>query len=74
MSPRILKFKEYVEHTNIEYKNHICLDVKTRLNSTYWMLDDAFKHKKGIDELGCHETKYVNELGKGSGVPSYEES
>ena len=37
------------------------------------MLDAALKHKKAFDELEFHDTKYANELGKGIGLPSYED-
>jgi len=67
-----MKFKECVERQKIEYKGHICLDVETRWNLTYLMLDFAFKHKMGFVELEFYDTKYANELGKGIGLPSYE--
>ena len=37
------------------------------------MLDAALKHKNAFDELEFHDTKYANELGKGIGLPSYED-
>jgi len=67
---RFMKFKECVERQKIEYKGHICLDVETRWNSTYLMLDAAFKHKMAFVELDFYDTKYANELGKGIGFPS----
>ncbi|XP_027932002.1 zinc finger BED domain-containing protein RICESLEEPER 2-like [Vigna unguiculata] len=70
---RFMKFKECVESQKIEYKGHICLDVETRWNSTYLMLDVAFKHKMAFVELEFYDTKYANELGKGIGLPSYED-
>ena len=70
---RFMKFKECVGKQNIEHKGHICLDVETRWDSTYLMLDAAFKHKKAFDEFGFHDTEYANELGKGIGLPSYED-
>jgi len=57
----------------IEYKGHICLDVETRCNSTYLMLDAAFKHKMAFVELEFYDTKYANELGNGIGLPSYKD-
>ena len=68
-----MKFKECVERQKIEYKGHICLDVETRWNLTYLMLDFAFKHKMGFVELEFYDTKYANELGKGIGLPSHED-
>jgi len=37
------------------------------------MLDYAFKHKMAFVELELHDTKYANELGKGIGLPCYED-
>ena len=70
---RFMKFKECVERQNIEYKGRIWLVVETRWNSTYLMLDVAFKHKKAFDKLEFYDTKYATELGKGIGLPSYED-
>jgi len=64
---RFMKFKECVERQKIEYKGHICLDVETSWNSTYLMLDAAFKNKMAFVELEFYDTKYANELGKGIG-------
>ena len=52
---RLTSFKEYVERQNIEYKGHICLDVETRWNSTYLMLDIALKHRKAFEEFEFHD-------------------
>ncbi|KAL3019306.1 hypothetical protein AAZX31_05G076000 [Glycine max] len=45
---RLMSFKECSEMLNIEYKGHICLNVETRFNSTYLMLDATLKHRKAI--------------------------
>jgi len=37
------------------------------------MLDVALKHKKAFGELEFYNTKFANELGKGIGLPSYED-
>ena len=56
---RFMKLKECVERQNVEHKGHICLDVETRCNSTYLMLDAAFKHKMAFVELEFYDTKYA---------------
>nr|KYP37109.1 Putative AC transposase [Cajanus cajan] len=48
---RLSKFKACVEQQNIEFKGLVCLDVETRWNSTYLMLEAALKHQKAFEEL-----------------------
>nr|KYP76579.1 Putative AC9 transposase [Cajanus cajan]KYP76584.1 Putative AC9 transposase [Cajanus cajan]KYP76585.1 Putative AC9 transposase [Cajanus cajan] len=38
---RLSKFKECVEQQNIKFKGLVCIDVETRWNSTYLMLEAA---------------------------------
>ena len=54
---RFMNFKKCVERQNIKYTDHICLDVETRRNSTYLMLDATLKHKNTFDQLEFHDTK-----------------
>nr|XP_012572896.1 zinc finger BED domain-containing protein RICESLEEPER 1-like [Cicer arietinum] len=69
---RFAKFKACVERSNSEYKGLVCLDVETRWNSTYLMLDSALKHQKAFEVLEIHDLKYSEELlkGKGKCVPT----
>ena len=48
---RLKKFKECVEMEKIESKQMLCLDVPTRWNSTYLMLDTASKLAKAFDRF-----------------------
>nr|XP_048336254.1 zinc finger BED domain-containing protein RICESLEEPER 2-like [Ziziphus jujuba var. spinosa] len=48
---RLNKFKECVEKEKIEYKETVVLDVSTRWNSTYLMLNSALKYQKGFDRM-----------------------
>jgi len=48
------------------------LNVETRWDLTYLMLNVVFKHKMRFVELGFYDTKYAIELGKGIGMSSYE--
>ena len=70
---RLISLIECAERKNIDYKGHICLDVETRWNSTYLVLDATLKHRKAFSEFEFHDRKYANELGKGIGLPSYED-
>ena len=48
---RLATFKECVVLENIEYRGLVCLDVETRWNSTFLMLEATLKHQKAFDEL-----------------------
>ena len=45
---RLQKFKECVQIENIQSKSLLCLDVSTRWNSTYLMLDAAQKFERAF--------------------------
>ncbi|KAG7552021.1 Ribonuclease H-like superfamily [Arabidopsis thaliana x Arabidopsis arenosa] len=67
---RLNKFKECILHLRLSSTAGVCLDVETRWNSTYLMLESAVKLKKGFDMLELEDDKYVVELGKLEGVPT----
>ncbi|XP_058774942.1 zinc finger BED domain-containing protein RICESLEEPER 2-like [Vicia villosa] len=48
---RALKFNECVGYANITCKKLVCLDVSTRWNSTYLMLDAVEKYESAFDKL-----------------------
>ncbi|KAM6564201.1 hypothetical protein CsatB_030096 [Cannabis sativa] len=48
---RLLAFKECVKAEDIECKGLLCLDVPTRWNSTYLMLECALKFQKAFDRI-----------------------
>ena len=56
---RLLAFKQCVEKEKIEAKSSLCLDVETRWNSTYLMLEAAEKYEKAFERLLEDESKYV---------------
>ncbi|XP_062104275.1 zinc finger BED domain-containing protein RICESLEEPER 2-like [Humulus lupulus] len=60
---RLKRFKESCKDTNIESKALLCLDVVTRWNSTYLMLESAIKFKKAFENLEADAsyTKYFDE-------------
>ena len=48
---RLQKFKECASHEKIECKSIVFLDVPTRWNSTYLMLETALKFQKAFERL-----------------------
>ncbi|KAE8736029.1 hypothetical protein F3Y22_tig00000218pilonHSYRG00217 [Hibiscus syriacus] len=69
---RMQRFKLCVEQEKIESKGLVCLDVETRWNSTFLMLDAAVKFKTTFDRLGEQDFKYRDELSssKMKGLPT----
>ncbi|XP_062074830.1 zinc finger BED domain-containing protein DAYSLEEPER-like [Humulus lupulus] len=60
---RLKRCKESCKDANIESKALLCLDVVTRWNSTYLMLESAIKFKKAFENLeeDANYTKYFDE-------------
>uniref|UniRef100_A0A803Q0L6 Uncharacterized protein n=1 Tax=Cannabis sativa TaxID=3483 RepID=A0A803Q0L6_CANSA len=60
---RLKRFKESCTDANIESKALLCLDVVTRWNSTYMMLEAAIKFKKAFYSLegDVNYTRYFDE-------------
>jgi len=48
---RLAKFRECIEFSKIECKKLLCLNVPTRWNSTYMMLDAAIKFQVAFEKL-----------------------
>lgn len=61
---RLAKFKKCIEDENISSNSMLCLDVQTRWNSTYLMLDAAIKFEKAFERLEDYDIAYMNELSK----------
>jgi hypothetical protein len=55
---RAAKFKECIDFAGIQCKKFVCLDVSTRWNSTYLMLDAAEKYKVAFDKLEDADAAY----------------
>ncbi|KAL1209432.1 putative AC transposase [Cardamine amara subsp. amara] len=64
------KLKECLTHLKLGSSVGLSLDVETRWNSTYLMLESALKQKKAFDMLVLEDEKYLVELGKLDGVPT----
>ncbi|WVY90741.1 hypothetical protein V8G54_036257 [Vigna mungo] len=47
---RFARFKACVEQEGISYKGIVCLDIETRWNSTYLMLEASLKYKDAFEE------------------------
>lgn len=58
---RLLKFKKCAEIEKIYCKSSVCLDVTTRWNSTYMMLEAASKFEKAFDRLEDEDSIYRND-------------
>uniref|UniRef100_A0A803L935 BED-type domain-containing protein n=1 Tax=Chenopodium quinoa TaxID=63459 RepID=A0A803L935_CHEQI len=68
---RLQNFKNCVNQEQIESKHHLCLDVETRWNSTYLMLEYASIYRKAFDLLETSDGgKFNEELTKSNGVPT----
>ncbi|KAL1112855.1 hypothetical protein V6Z11_D02G153700 [Gossypium hirsutum] len=70
---RIQKFKECVVVEKIECKKMLCLDVCTRWNSTYLMLDIAQNFERAFERFEEQDTNFRAELERGEGWPSVDD-
>ena len=61
---RLDAFKKCVEHVKISNKSLLCLDVETRWNSTYLMLDVVEKFEAAFVKLQYHDAKYKKHFEK----------
>jgi hypothetical protein len=55
---RAVKFKECIEYAEISFKKLVCLDVSTRWNSTYLMLEVAEKFQVAFEKLEDEDSSY----------------
>ncbi|KAL2903417.1 Zinc finger BED domain-containing protein RICESLEEPER 2 [Bienertia sinuspersici] len=68
---RMQKFSNCAKQEQIESKHHLCLDVETRWNSTYLMLEYALIYRKAFNLLEISDGgEYKAELTKSLGVPN----
>jgi hypothetical protein len=70
---RLDKFKECVGFARIRSQRSLCLDVPTRWNSTYLMLETAEKFQVAFDKLDIEDTSYLEYFGAGSSPPNYDD-
>ena len=55
---RLAKFKNCVEREKIKSEKMVCLDVETRWNSTYMMLEIAVKYEGAFDRMLIEDPNY----------------
>ncbi|KAF7831736.1 zinc finger BED domain-containing protein RICESLEEPER 2-like [Senna tora] len=67
---RLANFKRCVCECNIESKLMVTLDVPTRWNSTYTMLDTTEKFEKAFDRLEFDDPNYLSVLNNEGGCPT----
>lgn len=70
---RLQKFKACVEEEKIDSSSLVCLDVETRWNSTYLMIESAIKFKKAFSNLLLKDPSCEKELRKCVGGLIYED-
>ncbi|KAL3637488.1 hypothetical protein CASFOL_018656 [Castilleja foliolosa] len=58
---RMQMFKKCVEEEKLTCKRLVCMDVKTRWNSTYHMIDSALPFEKAFDRLEEQDPSYSRE-------------
>ncbi|XP_070045664.1 zinc finger BED domain-containing protein RICESLEEPER 2-like [Nicotiana tomentosiformis] len=59
---RTLKFRECCAHQEVECSKILCLDVPTRWNSTYLMLETAQNFEKAFDKLHLFDNGFSTHL------------
>ncbi|KAH1074185.1 hypothetical protein J1N35_026513 [Gossypium stocksii] len=70
---RLQKFKECVVVEKIECKKMLCLDVCTRWNSTYLMLDTGQNFERAFERFEEQDINFRAELERGEGWPSVDD-
>ncbi|KAF7143020.1 hypothetical protein RHSIM_Rhsim05G0158300 [Rhododendron simsii] len=60
---RMETFKKCVEKEKIKSKQTVCLDVCTRWNSTYLMLEVAIKFEKAFQRMGEEDNNFIKFFG-----------
>nr|KYP72767.1 Putative AC transposase [Cajanus cajan] len=68
---RQAKFKECIDFAGISSRNLVCLDVSTRWNSTYIMLEVAEKFQLTFEKLEFEDSSYLDYFGL-AGPPTAE--
>ncbi|XP_019165697.1 PREDICTED: zinc finger BED domain-containing protein RICESLEEPER 2-like [Ipomoea nil] len=66
---RLQKFKSLADLIGVEAKNSLCLDVPTRWNSTYMMLNTALLFQMVFEAYDDHDSSFKSDLG--GSVPDF---
>ncbi|KNA24520.1 hypothetical protein SOVF_015220 [Spinacia oleracea] len=67
---RLQRFKACVQQEKIENKSLMCLDVETRWNSTFLMLESVLKFQKALILLSKNDGRFRAEFVKFDGLPN----
>ncbi|KAJ8761761.1 hypothetical protein K2173_004571 [Erythroxylum novogranatense] len=67
---RLKRFNEAIVMEMIDCKKSLCLDVSTRWNSTYLMLDVAQKFEKAFERFEVLDPSFKSEMEGDMGVPT----
>ena len=59
---RIEKFKNCVDIEKIEWSNTLCLDLSTKWNSTYLMLNTACKYERAFERFDDGDLFFKNQV------------
>ncbi|XP_047320451.1 zinc finger BED domain-containing protein RICESLEEPER 2-like [Impatiens glandulifera] len=70
---RLAKFKQFAELEKVQSKRWLCLDVSTRWNSTYLMLDTAQKFERVFDRYKREDATLFFDLDNGAGMPNVDD-
>jgi hypothetical protein len=72
---RLQKFKKCIEEEKIQTKKMLCLDVPTRWNSTYLMLDASHRLRNAFERFDVEDPYYEHDLQEreGKGKPTEED-
>ncbi|GKV39934.1 hypothetical protein SLEP1_g47628 [Rubroshorea leprosula] len=68
---RLKRFKEACEWVEIESKKLLCLDVPTRCNSLYLMLDTTERFEEAFERYARQDPHMKNELNDGPNAPRF---
>ncbi|KAL8109156.1 hypothetical protein AgCh_025301 [Apium graveolens] len=70
---RLQKFKSSIEEEKLDSKSLVCLNIETRWNSTYLMLESTLKFRKAFANLILKDSTLRKEMKKVGGDLSVEE-
>ncbi|XP_031101973.1 zinc finger BED domain-containing protein RICESLEEPER 2-like [Ipomoea triloba] len=70
---RLQKFKECIQMEKIQSKALLSLDVCTRWNSTYLMLDSAQKFERAFERFEELDPHYGHDLLNSEGIPDHDD-
>ena len=70
---RLQKFKECVDIEKIQSKSLLCLDVSTKWNSTYLMLETAQKFERAFERFEEIDPYFKSEMVLGDGLPNSDD-